>query len=49
LEGLLGGPEVLAGQVTQADREEQLADIQEATEQRMHSVADVLPPGLIGG
>jgi hypothetical protein len=27
----------------QIDREEQLADIQEGTEQRMHSAADVLP------
>jgi hypothetical protein len=27
----------------QADREEQLADAQEGTEQRMHSAADVLP------
>ena len=27
----------------QADREEQLADVQEGTEQRMHSAADVLP------
>jgi hypothetical protein len=27
----------------QADREEQLADIQESTEQRMHSAADLLP------
>lgn len=29
----------------QADREEQLADVQEGTEQRMHSAADVLPDG----
>lgn len=27
----------------QADREELLADVQEGTEQRMHSAADVLP------
>jgi hypothetical protein len=27
----------------QADREEQLADVQEGTEQRMHSAANVLP------
>jgi hypothetical protein len=27
----------------QADREEQLADVQEGTEQRMHSAAEVLP------
>ena len=29
----------------QAGREEQLADVQEATEQRMHSSANVLPGG----
>ena len=28
-----------------ADREEHLADVQEDTEQRMHSAADVLPEG----
>jgi hypothetical protein len=34
--GLMVSPE-------QTDREEQLADVQESTEQRMHSTADVLP------